>query len=166
MPGLNDVEMGRVVSISFLVLNAVAAILPAFVLEPLTERMGRVRTHVACLFVMALGYIGMVFFGTSPMAVYLLMAVLGVGWAAIVSLPFAIMSQKVDQTKMGLYMGLFNLSVVLPQLLVSLGVGLAISRAQDKNLVFIISALSLAISAICWIAVKEDVSDSTNESTA
>jgi len=157
MPGLDDVEMGRVVSISFLVLNAVAAILPAFVLEPLTERIGRVRTHVGCLFVMALGYAGMVFFGTSPTAVYLLMAVLGVGWAAIVSLPFAIMSQKVDQAKMGLHMGLFNLSVVLPQLLVSLGVGLAISRAEDKNLIFIISTLSLVVSAICWIAVKEDV---------
>jgi len=157
MPGLDDVEMGRVVSISFLVLNAVAAILPAFVLEPLTERIGRVRTHVGCLFVMASGYAGMVFFGTSPTAVYLLMAVLGVGWAAIVSLPFAIMSQKVDQAKMGLHMGLFNLSVVLPQLLVSLGVGLAISRAEDKNLIFIISTLSLVVSAICWIAVKEDV---------
>ena len=155
IPGLTDNEMGRVVSISFLVLNAVAAILPAFVLEPITERIGRVKTHAACVGIMALGYAGMVVAGTSPMAIYVLMAVIGVGWAAIVSLPFAIMSQKVDQAKMGMFMGLFNLSVVLPQLLASLGVGLAISRAPDKSLVFIISAVSLALSAVCWAMVKE-----------
>ena len=58
------------------------------------------------------------------------MGVAGVGWAATVSLPFAIMSQKVDQARMGLYMGLFNLSVVLPQLVASLGIGEVVSRAD------------------------------------
>jgi len=125
------------------------------VLEPITEKLGRVRTHTICLAIMAVGYFGIVTMGNSPLALYLLMAVVGVGWGAIVSLPFAIMSLKVDQAKMGLFMGLFNLSVVLPQLLASLGVGLAISRAQDKDLVFIISAVSLALSAVCWAMVSE-----------
>ncbi len=155
MPDLDDQHMGRVVSISFLVLSLISAILPAFVLEPITEKLGRVRTHTICLAIMAVGYFGIVTMGNSPLALYLLMAVVGVGWGAIVSLPFAIMSLKVDQAKMGLFMGLFNLSVVLPQLLASLGVGLAISRAQDKDLVFIISAVSLALSAVCWAMVSE-----------
>ena len=89
------------------------------------------------------------------MTLYVMMAICGVGWAAIVSLPFAIMSQKVEQSKMGLYMGLFNLSVVLPQLLASLGVGLAVSRAEDKNMIFLVAAVSLAISAVAWSMVKE-----------
>jgi len=84
------------------------------------------------------------------------MAVVGIGWAAIVSLPFAIVSQKVSQARMGLYMGLFNLSVVLPQLVVSLGVALIISRAPDKNVIFAISAASLALSTIAWSFVRED----------
>ncbi len=155
MPGLSDVDAGRVISISFLVLNAVAAILPAFVLEPITERIGRVRTHMCCVAIMALGYLGITLFGHSATSLYLLMAVCGVGWAAIVSLPFAIMSQKVEQSRMGLYMGLFNLSVVLPQLLASLAVGLAVSRAEDKNLIFVICAASLAISAVAWSLVRE-----------
>ena len=155
MPGLSDVEMGKVVSISFLVLNAVAAILPAFVLEPITERIGRVKTHAICVGVMALGYGGILLVGANATLLYVMMAVVGVGWAAIVSLPFAIMSQKVDQAKMGLYMGLFNLSVVLPQLLASLGIGLAISRAEDKDIIFWVSAVSLALSAVCWSMVKE-----------
>ncbi len=155
LPGLSDLDAGRVISISFLVLNAVAAILPAFVLEPITERIGRVKTHMACVGIMALGYLGIVLGANSATALYVLMGVCGVGWAAIVSLPFAIMSQKVEQTRMGLYMGLFNLSVVLPQLLASLAVGLAVSRAEDKNLIFIICAVSLAVSAVAWSLVKE-----------
>ncbi len=155
MPALSDVDAGRVISISFLVLNAVAAILPAFVLEPITERIGRVRTHMFCVAIMAFGYAGITLFGHTAMTLYLLMAVCGVGWAAIVSLPFAIMSQKVEQSRMGLYMGLFNLSVVLPQLLASLAVGLAVSRADDKSLIFTICAVSLAVSSLAWSLVRE-----------
>jgi MFS family permease len=156
MPLLTDVQMGRVVSISFLVLSAVGALLPAFVLEPATERIGRVRTHMLCMTVMALGYAGILFVGATPMALYIMMGILGVGWAATVSLPFAIMSQKVDQTKMGLYMGLFNLSVVLPQLVASLGIGALVSAAPEKSIIFVISAVSLGISAVAWSLVKED----------
>jgi len=105
---------------------------------------------------MALGYALMLFFGFSPIIVYIVMAILGIGWASTISLPFAIMSQQVDQTKMGLFMGLFNLSVVLPQLVASFGIGLAISMAPDKSLIFIISTASLAISAFLWMLVKED----------
>ena len=83
------------------------------------------------------------------------MAVLGIGWAATVSLPFAIMSQKVDQSKMGLYMGLFNLSVVLPQLVASLGVGEFMGRVENKSVLFIICAATLAFSAVSWMLVKE-----------
>ncbi|MEM1146073.1 MAG: MFS transporter, partial [Pseudomonadota bacterium] len=155
MPALDDFAMGRVVSISFLILNAVAAVLPAFVLEPLTRRMGRVRTHVACLAVMTLGYVAALLVGGNSVLLYLCMALLGVGWAAIVSLPFAIMSEQVDQQRMGLFMGLFNLSVVLPQLVASLGVGIAISRAEDKGLVFAICAASLFISTLAWTRVAE-----------
>ena len=86
---------------------------------------------------------------------YLLMAVVGVGWAAIVSLPFAIMSEKVDESRMGFFMGIFNLSVVIPQLIVSLVLGYFILEAADKNLIFIISGVSLSISAILWLIVKE-----------
>lgn len=151
-----QIEMGRIVSISFLILNAVGAILPAFILEPITRKIGRVKTHAICISTMALGYLGMFLFGFQPMVIYFLMAFLGIGWASTISLPFAIMSQKVDQAKMGLYMGLFNLSVVLPQLVASFGVGQAVGKASDKSLIFIVSTITLAISAILWFFVKED----------
>jgi MFS family permease len=150
------IEMGRVVSIAFLVLNAVAAILPATILEPMADKFGRVKVHFACIAIMAVGYFSFLVPGISPTLIYVLMGVAGVGWAATVSLPFAIMSQKVDQAKMGLYMGLFNLSVVLPQLVASLGVGQLIGNAENKSITFVVCGVTLGISALAWLMVKEE----------
>jgi hypothetical protein len=154
--GLSDIDLGRVGSTAFLVLNAVGALLPATVLNPMAQRYGRVRTHVAALACMTVGYLGLWWLGNTPMMIFVLMAVVGIGWGAIVSLPFAIVSQKVRQRDMGLFMGLFNLSVVLPQLVVSLGIALFVSRVADKNLIFAISAGALALSTIAWSMVRED----------
>ncbi len=156
MPALDDFKMGQVVSVSFLIFNAVAAVLPAFVLEPITRKIGRVRTHMLCIATMAAGYGGVWLFGHNPTILFILFAILGIGWAATVSLPFAIMSQKVDQSRMGLYMGLFNLSVVLPQLVASLGVGQLIQETPDKGIIFVVSTVTLAFSAFAWTLVSED----------
>ena len=156
LTSLNDIDVGRVGSMGFLILSAVSAALPVLALEPLTERIGRVRTHTIALAIMAAGYVGLYFIGSSPMTIYLLMAIVGVGWASIVSLPFAIFSQKIGKEEMGLYMGLFNLSVVLPQLVVSLGISLLVSRAADLRIIFIVSAVALVISTLAWTRVRED----------
>jgi hypothetical protein len=155
-PLLSDIDAGRTVSLSFMILNVVGALLPLFVLQPLSERIGRVATHTWALGIMAVAYLALYLFGVSQLFVYLLIAFVGIGWASIVSLPFAIMSQKVESDQMGVYMGLFNLSVVLPQLTVSLGVALAISRAADKEAIFLISAIAVALSALAWTRVNED----------
>ena len=153
-PQSND-ETGMILSISFLVLNAVGALLPAFVLEPITEKIGRVKTHLISLIFMSVGYFGIVLFVDSKISLWLMMAIAGIGWAAIVSLPFAIMSEKVDKNRMGFFMGIFNLSVVLPQLFVSLVLGYFIQAAENKSLIFIISSVTLFISALLWLLVKE-----------
>ena len=154
-PGLDADGTGRVLSISFLVLNATAAVIPALLLRPLALRFSQVRVHAASLAVMAAGYLAVYLFGHSPAVVYACMAVMGLGWAAIVSLPFAIMSQHVDPARIGLYMGVFNLAVVLPQLVVSLGIGSFVSEAGDKGLVFLIGAVSVGLSAFCWLFVSD-----------
>jgi maltose/moltooligosaccharide transporter len=64
------------------------------------------------------------------------------------------MSETVNQSKMGLFMGLFNLSVVLPQLVAS-NLGGYIDGQEDKSVIFIISAISLGVSAVLWLFVKE-----------
>jgi maltose/moltooligosaccharide transporter len=161
MPGMDAASLGQVISWSFFSLNLVAAILPALVLEPMAAKFGRVKTHMVSIFIMALGYVGLLLSGTTPIMVYALMAVVGIGWAATISLPFAIMSQKIPKNKMGLYMGLFNLSVVLPQLVASLGVGELIDQAPDKGITFIVCAVTVGFSALAWSLVKEPVDHDT-----
>lgn len=148
-------QTGQVISISFAILNSVGFLLPAFVLDPLANRFGRVRIHMLSVATMALGYIGVSLFATSPVSLYVLMGLLGIGWASIVSLPFAIMSEKVEKSRMGFFMGIFNLSVVLPQLFVSLVLGKVILDAPDKSVIFLISGVALALSALGWILVRE-----------
>lgn len=160
-PNLGDQDVGSVINWSFLIFNAVAAVLPALVLEPITHKIGRVKTHAICIAIMALGYAGMIFLGNNSVyMIYVMMVILGIGWSATVSLPFAIMSEKVAKAKMGFYMGIFNLSVVLPQLAVSAFIGKILADAEDKTLMFYIASISLAISAVMWMTVKDSDSNS------
>jgi maltose/moltooligosaccharide transporter len=160
----DDKYIGQIIAISFAILNTVGFILPALVLEPITEKIGRVKTHMLCVATMALGYLLIVLAGNGMMNIfggeiyfiYIFMAIAGIGWAAVVSLPFAIMTDFVNKKQTGLYMGIFNLSVVIPQLIVSLFIGKWISNVPNKNFIFIISTISLAISAALWTLVKDN----------
>jgi MFS family permease len=151
-----DQLLGQMIGWSFFILNAVGAIWPVFLLGPLSKRIGRVRTHILMVLSMSAGYFGIVFFARDSWSLYAMMVVLTLGWAAVVSLPFAIMSEKVDKARMGFFMGIFNLSVVLPQLVASLLIGRIIKNTSDKSLIFIISGVSLALSAFLWIFVKDE----------
>lgn len=147
--------IGDNISISFAVLNTVGFIVPALVLANIAKKIGRVKTHILALALMSAGYFAIALFVRDSISLYAMMAVCGIGWGAIVSLPFAIMSENVKKEKMGLFMGIFNLSVVLPQLLVSVIVGGIVEKNPDKTLIFMISGVALAISAILWLLVKE-----------
>ena len=161
-PGQSDFDdaqkhqIGQLVNISFLIMNVVGFLLPVLLLQPLAKKIGLVRTHTICIFMMAVAYAGIVAFGKTPALLYALMALVGVGWASVVSLPFAIMSDSVDKARMGTFMGIFNLSVVLPQFLTGLVVARVIGDAGDKSLTFVICAVALAISAFLWALLKED----------
>ncbi len=153
IPALDDEALGQVTSLAFLSLNAVAAVAP-LMLGPLARAFGAVRVHVSALCVMAAGCFAVWFFAVQPWHLYLLMAVCGIGWGSIVSLPFAIMSSHVDGARMGLYMGLFNLAIVLPQLVASLGIAQFAATTPDTGLVFALSGGFIGLSALLWLQLR------------
>lgn len=153
IPALDDKALGQVTSLAFLALNAVAAVAP-LMLGPLTRALGAVRVHGAALCVMAAGCFAVWFWVAQPWQLYLLMAVCGIGWGSIVSLPFAIMSSHVDSTRMGLYMGLFNLAIGLPQLVASLGIAQFAASTTDTGLVFALSGGFIGLSAMLWFQLR------------
>jgi MFS family permease len=153
--GISADSFASVNSWAFLVRDLIGALLPVLVLNVIAKKSGMSKTHTGSILLMALGYALIYFFGSNIYVFFASLCLVGIGWASLVSLPFAIMSERVDQSKMGLYMGIFNLSVVLPQLVASGKMGEIVNAAADKSIIFAICAVCLAISGILWIAVKD-----------
>lgn len=153
--GIDPESMQSINSWAFLVRDLIGAVLPVLVLNVIAQKTGMAKTHTGSILLMALGYGLIYFFGSNIIVFFASLCIVGIGWASLVSLPFAIMSERVDQNKMGLYMGIFNLSVVLPQLVASFKMGEVVNNAADKSIIFAICAICLLISGILWIAVKD-----------
>ncbi|MBS1590935.1 MAG: MFS transporter [Bacteroidetes bacterium] len=153
---INDAEKsaGNILSLGLLIFNFVAALLPVLVLEPLTKRKGKIKTYVLALSWLLIGYGFLYLFGTAELNFYIGMFICGVGWSAVISIVFAIMSEKVDAAKMGLYMGLFNFCVVFPSMM-TVGVSKIINESKNQSTLFLIAFISLLISVIFWLFVKE-----------
>lgn len=103
------------VGILFSVYNGVAAIV-AFALAPIARRTSRKIVHAGALFLGGLGLIS-IYFVSNPSMLVLSMIGVGIAWASILSMPYAILAGSIPSQKMGLYMGIFNFFIVLPQLL-------------------------------------------------
>lgn len=148
-----DTTTGNIVSLGFLLLNAVGAVFPA-VLQVTAKKIGRVRTYFAALAFSIVGYFYIAFFGTQESDFYLGMILTGIGWSAVISIVFSIVTERVNKTKMGLFMGIFNLAVVLPQMM-SQGVANIISQTQNYQLLYILCGIFVSISVVFWIFIKE-----------
>ncbi|VVT12792.1 MFS transporter [Sphingomonas sp. EC-HK361] len=113
---------GNWVGILFAAYNGVAAIFAAFFLRPIARRLGQIRTHALALTLGALGYLSFLFVRDANL---LILSEIGIGiaWASILAMPYAILASNLPQAKLGIYMGLFNVFVVIPQLLVATVMG-------------------------------------------
>lgn len=148
-----DASVGNMLSLGFLILNFVGASFP-LVLQAVAKRIGRVNTYIAALSMSAIGYFYIAFLGQVEWNFYLGMFLAGIGWSAVISIVFAIMSERVNPAKMGLFMGVFNLAVVLPQMM-SNGVANVVKQTGDHQLLYIFCGVFVSISVFFWIFVKE-----------
>ena len=137
------------------VYNGVAA-LAAFALPVLAKRIGRKATHAAMLLLGAVGLFG-VFAIRDPGLLWLPMIGVGFAWASIVSMPYAILSAAVPDRKMGVYMGVFNIFIVVPQLLAATVLGLILRSLFDGQAIWalVLGAVSFVLAAISALLVRE-----------
>lgn len=149
----DDASIGNIVSLGFLILNFIGAIFP-LVLQAIAKKIGRVRTYIYALSFSALGYFYIAFLSHVEVDFYIGMMLAGIGWSAVISIVFAIMSERVNPAKMGLYMGVFNLAVVLPQMM-SNGVANVIKETGNYQLLYIFCGLLVSTSVIFWFFVRE-----------
>ncbi len=92
----------------------------AFILPSIADRLGRRITHALCLLCGALGLIS-VGWVTDKYMLYACMTGVGIAWTSILSMPYAMMSGSLPRSKVGIYMGIFNFFIVLPEIIASLG---------------------------------------------
>ena len=109
------------VGVMFGVYNGVAAIV-AFALAPLAKLLSRKWVHALSLVLGGVGLI-LIYFISDPMMLIISMIGVGVAWASILAMPYAILAGSLPAQKMGLYMGIFNFFIVLPQLLAATVLG-------------------------------------------
>ena len=83
------------------------------------RRINRKYVHMGCLMLGGLGFIAM-YYATPDNLMYCFILI-GIAWGSILSMPYAMLSSSVDPNKMGMFMGIFNMFIVIPQIIAALG---------------------------------------------
>ncbi len=109
---------GNWVGIMFAAYNVVAAVAALTLLPLLSRRFGKALTHAMCLLAGAAGYASF-FLITDPDWLIASEIGIGIAWASILAMPYAMLASSLPQAKLGIFMGLFNVFIVVPQLLVA-----------------------------------------------
>lgn len=144
------------IGIIFGVYNGVAAIY-ALILPFIAKKIGRKSTHSISL---ALGGISLIsfYFIKDPNLLLIPMIGIGMAWASILAMPYAIISSSIPASKMGIYMGIFNFFITVPQIINGLIGGPIVKRIYDSQAIYAIitSGLFMLLASISVIFVKEN----------
>lgn len=130
----------------------------AFVLPFIADKLGRKATHSLCLLCGALGLIS-VGWVEDPKMLFLSMTGVGIAWTSILSMPYAMLSGSLPKNRVGIYMGIFNFFIVLPEIIASFGFGSIMKNVlnNDRLLGVQIGGCLLIVAAlICYFFVKEE----------
>ncbi|PRP67387.1 MFS transporter [Nonlabens agnitus] len=124
------------VPVMFGVYNGVAAAV-AFLLPVVAKRTSNKVTHMLALILGGLGLIS-VYFVSDRIGLVMSMVGVGVAWASILSIPYAMLSGSLPSNKMGYYMGVFNFFIVIPQLVAASILGYLVGTVFNEQPVYAI----------------------------
>jgi maltose/moltooligosaccharide transporter len=143
------------VGILFAVYNGFAAVV-AFLLPILAKYTNRRITHSVSLIAGGLGLISIILFHTPHM---LILSMLGIGlaWASILAMPYAILTGSLPAKKMGTYMGIFNFFIVIPQILAASILGFFVRDVFGGESIYalVTGGISMFIAAVLILFVKD-----------
>jgi maltose/moltooligosaccharide transporter len=147
------------VGICFAVYNGFGAIF-SFILPWFASRFGRKMTHVFCLMAGSAGLVSVVF-ATDPWHMIPGMILLGIAWASLLSMPYAILSASLPSRKMGFYMGVFSFFISIPKIVTAAFLGFVMKEVFGGDPLWsILSAGGLMfIASVLMFRVKETSHD-------
>lgn len=143
------------VTVLFSVYNGVAALV-AFLLPVLAKYTSRRMAHLVALCLGGLGLIS-IYFISNPTLLIVPMIGVGIAWASILSVPYAILSGSLPAKKMGYYMGVFNFFIVIPQIVASSILGFIVSGLFNSQPIYalIVGGCSFIIGGFITLRVND-----------
>ncbi|HRG23836.1 MAG TPA: MFS transporter [Chitinophagaceae bacterium] len=136
---------------------SVVTFLFALVLPAIADKLGRKVTHSLCLMAGAIGLISVNFIHDKNL-LFVAMVGIGIAWASILSMPYAMLSGCLPKEKVGIYMGIFNFFIVLPEIIASLGFGWLMKNVLHNDRMSALTiggCLMIIAAAICYFFVRE-----------
>jgi len=143
------------VTILFGVYNGVAALM-AFALPVIAKYTNRKFTHFISLIIGGVSLASIYLFN-DPNWLIVPMIGIGIAWASILSMPYAILTGSLPSNKMGVYMGIFNFFIVIPQILAATILGFMVKDlfGGESILALVFGGVSMVIAAILVLFVKD-----------
>ncbi len=123
----------------------------------LANRLGRKTIYMLSLLAGGAGLVSMIFIQNQYGLIFSMVGI-GIAWAAILAMPYAILSAALPSDKMGVYMGIFNATITIPQIAAGLLGGVVLSLAGGKAILMLgVAGLSMLVAALSVVFVKEHI---------
>ncbi len=138
----------------------------SFVLPFIADQLSRRYTHMICL---AIGALGLWYVGLAPDKYWLLLSMFGVGiaWASILSMPYAMLASTLPSNKLGVFMGIFNFFIVLPEIIATLFFGPIMEHVLDNSRIaaVMVGGGLLALASLLCLQIREQKAETTTTMT-
>jgi maltose/moltooligosaccharide transporter len=136
--------------------NGVAALF-AFIIPFIARRTNRKITHLICLIIGGLGLLS-IYFITNPTMIIVSMGMVGIAWASILSMPYAMLANALPSNKMGYYMGVFNFFIVIPQIVAAGILGFFTMKVFHANTLntLALGGVSMILAGLLTLFVKDE----------
>ena len=149
-------EAGNWVGVIFAVYSLFGALFST-IMAKLANKFGRKTIYMLSLLAGGAGLISMTLIQNQYGLIFSMVGI-GIAWAAILAMPYAILSAALPSDKMGVYMGIFNATITIPQIAAGLLGGLVLTLVGGKAILMLgIAGLSMVIAGITVIFVKEHI---------
>lgn len=154
-PGFN--EGTRWGSMAFAVFN-VACFSVAFLLPRMANLTSRRATHALCLCLGAIGFFLTLFIGTNKYPWLISMFLVGISWASILTMPYALLANAVPSGRIGVYMGIFNMFIVVPQIvnMVSIPFLYKSILGNDPRNALVLCGVCMLIAGLACFGIREE----------
>lgn len=139
-------------------------IVAALALIPVATKFGAKRVHAACLALMAIAMVS-VSQASSPLQALIPMVLFGIGWASMMGVPFILVASMVPKARMGVYIGIVNMMIVVPMLIQNVTFGWIFETflGSSGSNTLLLSGVLFACGAVAMLWVNPPSADQESD---